>query len=74
MAGDYVCDDVPFIVLVDSNHVSLNEANFCHFLRRKLLCLLNSHLQHFAGSVLKQAVLKFFGPFGQGAEPQSYRE
>ena len=30
------------------------------------------------GSVLKvltqQAVLKFFGPFGQGAEPQSYRE
>ena len=44
MAGDYVCDDVPFIVLVDSNHVSSNEANFCHFLRMKPLCLLKIHV------------------------------
>ena len=36
MAGDYVNDDVSFIILVDSYHVSSYEANFCHFLKNEI--------------------------------------
>ena len=65
MAGDYVCDDVPFIVLVDSNHVSSNEANFCHFLGRKSLCLQNSIFDILRAVFSSRLSWNFLGSLGK---------